>query len=124
MSNGIIRLDSLLRAILNDCLVHLQVGALANCGEPICCSAVNGFPPTKDNAASFYGDYHCDLPPWTLDMMFKEIRAKHPDIDFVIMTGDLPAHDIWRQNRTLNLESSEIVIESMKKHFGGKIESD
>ena len=50
--------------------------------------------------------------------MIGEIRKKHDAIDYVILTGDFPAHDVWRQNRTLNLKSAKIVTDIMKKHFG------
>ena len=34
-----------------------------------------------------WGEYTCDLPPWTLDQMLGDIAARHPDIAWVIVTG-------------------------------------
>ena len=99
-------------------LLDYTIGSLAKCNLPSCCSASNGFPSNKKDAAGYFGDYKCDLPPWALDHMLADIRARHKDIDYVLITGDFPAHDIWRQNRTRNLESIRLVASVMKKHFG------
>ena len=42
-------------------------------------------------------------------------------MDLVVVTGDYPPHDVWRQNRSDNLESSKLVADVLKKHFGGKL---
>ena len=34
-----------------------------------------------------WGEYTCDLPPWTLDRMLGDIAERHPDISWVIVTG-------------------------------------
>ncbi|TRY79928.1 hypothetical protein TCAL_07064 [Tigriopus californicus] len=94
-----------------------QIGANAECGEPVCCARINGYPVNRKLAADKLGDYRCDLPPWTLDAFMNEIRQRHPDIDYIFVTGDYPAHDVWRQNRTGNLESTKVVVNVIQKHF-------
>ncbi len=71
-------------------------------------------------AASFFGDYNCDLPPWSFEALMRDVARRHPDLDYVVVTGDYPPHDVWRQNRRNNLESSKLVAEVLRKHFGGE----
>ncbi len=95
----------------------VQVGARTHCPQPVCCSPANGKATKASNAASYFGDYHCDLPPWTLDQMVRDIARRHPDVDYVLLTGDFPAHDVWRQSRKANVESAKIVVDVIKKYF-------
>ena len=44
-------------------------------------------------------------------------QARNPEVDYIFLTGDYPAHDVWRQNRTTNLESTKVVIDIIQKHF-------
>ena len=60
------------------------------------------------------GDYQCDLPIWTYHAILKDIKQKHPNIDYIFVTGDFPAHDSWRQNRTGNIDSLYSVVEGIK----------
>ena len=53
--------------------------------------------------------------------MLKEISISHPGIDYIIVTGDFPAHDVWRQSRDMNLESTKTVVDTIRKHFPSKI---
>ena len=69
------------------------------------------------NSAGFFGDYNCDLPPWTFEMIVGEIRKAHSDIDYVILTGDSPARRIWNESKTSNLEQIHFVAQVMKKYF-------
>ena len=97
------------------------MGARSNCGKPLCCSKHDGYPKHKVHAAASVGDYHCDLPPWTFEAMIKRIRDEHPEgFDFIFLTGDYPAHDVWRQNRTTNLEATRIVTNVISKYFPSK----
>ena len=34
-----------------------------------------------------------------LCICFRQAKESHPDIKYIFLTGDFPAHDIWRQNR-------------------------
>ena len=51
--------------------------------------------------------------------MVKSIAERHRDIDYIFLTGDFPAHDIWRQSRRDNLASSKIVVDIVRKYFPG-----
>ena len=37
----------------------------------------------------------------------------------IILTGDLPAHDIWLQTQDYNLGTIKIVADALKKYFPG-----
>ena len=51
----------------------------------------------------------------------KSIAERHRDIDYVLLTGDFPAHDIWRQSRKDNLASSKVVVDIVRKYFPSKL---
>ncbi len=45
-----------------------------------------------------WGDYNCDIPVLTLENMLANVETLVGEqIDFIIMTGDLPPHDVWNQ---------------------------
>ena len=100
-----------------------KIGSNAACGDPICCSEYHDQIGFYLNPISFgssfrpagkMGDFKCDLPVWTYKAILKDIKEKHPDIDYIFLTGDFPAHDSWRQNRSGNIESLKNVVEGIK----------
>ena len=68
-------------------------GSLAECDEPICCRAYLG-----PGDAGVYGSYHCDSPVALLENALEHV-AKAEKFDYVIFTGDVPAHNVWNQSR-------------------------
>jgi len=64
-----------------------QPGALAECGQPLCCrnSSTVGKKTTSTNqTAGFWGDYrHCDIPLWTVESMFDHISRNEEVISFL-----------------------------------------
>lgn len=84
-------------------------GTSANCGDPLCCRA--DMVPLK-NATNDYnqvgghwGSYgHCDIPNHTYLSVLNDIKQRYgPDVDFVLWTGDVPAHDVWMQSEANQL---------------------
>ena len=61
--------------------------------------------------AGRFGDYHCDLPLPTLKAILQDVKSKHLDVDFIFLTGDYPAHDVWRQDRQHNLAAAKAIVE-------------
>src|SRR5699024_8771486 len=49
---------------------------------------------------------------------FRFIRDNHPDIDYIIWTGDIPAHDIWNQTKESQLQLITIASDLFDKYFG------
>lgn len=90
--------------------VFYQEGTNSNCGLPLCCRSWNG--PGTSGA---WGDYNCDIPVKTLEAGISQMSQL--DLDFVIVTGDLPPHDVWNQSLSYNLQYQQIVAELFEKHF-------
>ncbi|GLV33564.1 uncharacterized protein CBL_20281, partial [Carabus blaptoides fortunei] len=66
----------------------------------------------------------CDTPKITVDHMLKNIAETHPDIDYILWTGDLPPHDVcayivWNQTREENLKVHKDTVEQMSTRFPG-----
>lgn len=114
--------DKVLRVLqLSDTHVDTQyaTGGDAHCGEPMCCreSLVRKVP--LDEQSGYWGDYRdCDVPLRTLEGMLKHISLYHKDIDYVIWTGDVPAHDVWNQTRNGQLKLIRTVASLLDKHLG------
>ncbi|XP_076437537.1 sphingomyelin phosphodiesterase-like isoform X2 [Babylonia areolata] len=71
----------------------------ANCHEPLCCRSYDGKPEPGQDGAGHYGDYrNCDTPMWTLEGLFSHLSQQQ--YDYIMWTGDLPAHNVWNQSRT------------------------
>lgn len=85
-------------------------GSKVDCGEPLCCRSWNG----KGDAGK-WGDVKCDPPADLLDNLFQHITRTEP-VDYVIWTGDLPAHDIWNQSREAQIDVIR-KISSMLRHY-------
>ncbi|XP_031785988.1 sphingomyelin phosphodiesterase isoform X5 [Nasonia vitripennis] len=99
---------------------YYQEGTNAECNEPLCCRLTNGPALTPSAAAGKWGDYRkCDTPKRTVDHMLNHIAATHPDIDYIIWTGDLPPHDVWNQTRDENLKILRDTVKQMVKTFPG-----
>ncbi|XP_022092882.1 sphingomyelin phosphodiesterase-like [Acanthaster planci] len=76
-----------------------QEGAEVECGEPLCCRSNDGKPAKGKPAAGKWGDYRgCDTPTRVFENLLQYVAKEHK-IDFVYLTGDLPAHDVWNQTR-------------------------
>ena len=70
--------------------------------------------------AGHWGDARkCDTPLRTIEAMYRHIARSHPDIDFIYWTGDLPAHDIWRQTRASNADIVRGTARQLRHHFPG-----
>ncbi|KAJ1531727.1 hypothetical protein ONE63_000393 [Megalurothrips usitatus] len=99
---------------------YYQEGTNADCNEPLCCRLTNGPALSPQTAAGRWGDYRkCDTPKRTVDHMLQHIASTHPDIDYIIWTGDLPPHDVWNQTREENLSVLKETVAQMAQLFPG-----
>ncbi|XP_063219326.1 sphingomyelin phosphodiesterase isoform X2 [Bacillus rossius redtenbacheri] len=99
---------------------YYHEGSNANCKEPLCCRLTNGPARTSHDAAGRWGDYRkCDTPKRTVDHMLQHISNTHPDIDYILWTGDLPPHDVWNQTREQNLMILRETVNQMIQTFPG-----
>ena len=56
--------------------------------------ASTGLAGEDQTPAGYWGDYNCDLPLRTLEAMMAGVRDNdNIDFDYIIYTGDSPAHD-------------------------------
>ena len=83
-------------AIISD--LHVDYGytpGMSNdCGKPICCRHDSGLPTKPSQIAKKWGDFNCDLAPWTLDSMMSFIKdSAQPDI--LLWGGDSIPHTLW-----------------------------
>jgi len=113
------------RKILHMTDVHIDlsyvIGGESDCGLPMCCGNSSGFASSEDTAAGYWGDYQCDIPVWTVRHMMEHIKAEHGDeIDYIMVTGDYPAHDVWLQSREGNLASARTFLDLVKENFPDK----
>lgn len=81
--------------------LHLDLeytpGAAKHCDQILCCRASAGFPSDPSQQASPYGEYGCDVPMATFELMGDFINTQiKPDVLF--WTGDIPPHDMWNYN--------------------------
>nr|CAD7195605.1 unnamed protein product [Timema douglasi] len=86
-------------------------GTNTHCGEPLCCRKDSPASQTENNGAGYWSDYQCDLPFHFVDKMLREIIHKHPNIDYVYMTGDIVDHAIWQTSPESN---SKVIIQVTK----------
>jgi len=113
------------RKILHISDVHLdlsyEIGALAACDLPNCCMNITGPADNPEDAAMYWGDYRCDLPSWTFRHMLEHIKQDHgEEFEYIIITGDYPAHDVWLQSRENNLAHTKTVVDAVKEVFPTK----
>ncbi|KAK3847625.1 MAG: Metallo-dependent phosphatase-like protein [Linnemannia gamsii] len=90
-----------------------EPGVEAACDKPICCRT---YPTTNTTApprraAATWGDYRCDTPVKLTQDLMKFIRKEIPNIDFAILTGDVPPHDTW-------LQTKETVVPIEERAYG------
>ncbi|XP_064389066.1 sphingomyelin phosphodiesterase-like isoform X2 [Halichondria panicea] len=95
-------------------------GLSNDCGEPLCCRPPNK-PGTGSTAAGYWGDYMCDVPYHTLENMMQSIVARKDEFEWVYMTGDLPAHNVWNQSRDDQLYVLKTLVGLLKKYLPDKI---
>ncbi|KAF9584348.1 hypothetical protein BGW38_006781 [Lunasporangiospora selenospora] len=74
-------------------------GAEAECNRPTCCRKYSDSPVKPTRAASSWGDYKCDTPI-KLGKHLLDHVPKVANASFAILTGDIPPHDVWIQDKS------------------------
>ncbi|CAH1158391.1 unnamed protein product [Phyllotreta striolata] len=93
-------------------------GSPSNCEEPLCCRNYSTPSANETIPAGRWGSYaKCDSPKILIENMLEFIALQHPDIDYIIWTGDLPPHDIWNQTKESNLNIIKECVEQMFRYF-------
>ena len=91
------------------------------CGLPVCCHEVNGPGPSGPTTAGFFGDYSCDTPPQLAQSLLDFLATLDPLPDFILYTGDDPAHDVWKQSRAENLNAIQLWSSMLNDTLGVSI---
>ena len=79
----------------------------------------------EDDKAGYWGDARkCDTPLRTIEAMYRHIATHHPELDFIYWTGDLPAHDIWKQTRESNADIVRVSSIFVRYSFFGCCEDN
>ena len=100
--------------------LHLDLdyvpGSAKVCDDILCCRAYAGFPEEKENQASPWGEYECDLPFSTFAAMGDFIREEiKPDL--IAWTGDVPPHDMWNYNLDYVKKYQGVMTDFFKANF-------
>ncbi|KAF8381234.1 asm-2, partial [Pristionchus pacificus] len=59
----------------------------------------------------------CDLPYRTFDAAMRHISETHKDLDYIIITGDLEAHDMWDYTREKTQANIANFTQALIKYF-------
>lgn len=100
---------------------NYEEGAFAQCGEPVCCRADQGYPEDKSLRAGRWGDYRdCDIPWITIQNTFDHITDSKQNFDIIYFTGDIIDHGIWATSYGYNKKSMKKVFQALRDTFKGK----
>ncbi|KAI0244675.1 hypothetical protein L0F63_004807, partial [Massospora cicadina] len=95
-----------------------EVGAEADCNKPICCQKdSNSDTKTKEikRPASKWGEYNCDANLAMISSMLA--NAGQREYEMVLFTGDVPAHDLWKEERERSSKMEAEAFELPNRHF-------
>ncbi|KAK3815473.1 MAG: Metallo-dependent phosphatase-like protein [Benniella sp.] len=95
-------------------------GSEGDCNRPLCCRKYADSPLTPKRAASTWGDYKCDSPIKLGQDLLKHV-PKVANPNFTILTGDIPPHDIWLQNKDSVIAVEEIAYSTMQAGLSSKV---
>ncbi|KAI9473630.1 MAG: Metallo-dependent phosphatase-like protein [Benjaminiella poitrasii] len=73
-----------------------ESGTDAVCDKPFCCRAAYTDFSNITKPASKWGEYSCDTSMELIRSLLEYIPTVEPNIQFGIMTGDVPPHEVWK----------------------------
>lgn len=86
-----------------------------DCSDPLCCRT-NETIKNHSRLAGYWGSLgYCDTPYWTLEALLQHLSKN--TYDYIIWTGDLPAHDDWSQSREDQVSALYALTEMLQKYF-------
>ncbi|XP_054162145.1 sphingomyelin phosphodiesterase-like [Oppia nitens] len=99
--------------------LYYTPGASSVCGESTCCR------PTSyghNHSAGVWAEtrYLCDVGLPFAEQAIRHMGAEHPDLDFVIWTGDNVPHDEFNSTQQQDLENNRLIASVVKSTFGQK----
>lgn len=86
-----------------------KIGSNTACGDPLCCRSGSG-------NAGYWGSVGCDTNIHLLTSALETLKQLYPNPDFIMWTGDAPAHDVWNQTQQLN-DNASLFISSLFSEY-------
>jgi sphingomyelin phosphodiesterase len=97
---------------------YYEPGSVVNCNEPLCCRKNSTADKHNLISAGVWGSYgKCDVSKKLIDDVFLRMAKQHPDVDFIIWTGDIPPHDIWEQTREGHVDNIRYTTKKLLEAF-------
>ena len=101
--------------------MYYENNTAVNCGLPQCCrkeynQTLDGKPVEMSQE---FGAFECDTPLSTWNSLLDQISVLNHSNPFkmILLTGDIPSHDIWNQSHSRNLEIITQVLEDLERLF-------
>lgn len=94
-------------------------GSVVNCNEPLCCQGISKVLQNAKSTekAGYWGTLgYCDTPYWTFENLL-EYASKKEKYDYIMWTGDLPAHNDWNQSREAQIGILKNTTATILKYF-------
>ncbi|KAG0042518.1 hypothetical protein BGZ83_000362 [Gryganskiella cystojenkinii] len=95
-------------------------GSEGDCNRPLCCRKYADSPLTPKRKASTWGDFKCDSPIKLGQDLLQHV-PKVANVSFSILTGDVPPHDVWLQNKDTVVAIEEQAYSTMKSGLTTKV---
>ncbi|TKR81616.1 hypothetical protein L596_015459 [Steinernema carpocapsae] len=99
-----------------DCTNHEIINTYA-----YCCRGYKGDDrpnnPVRVPAGKWGAPFKCDIPYRMFDLAMKHISQKEPNLDYIIITGDLESHNIWDYTRPGHVNAIENITSALLEYF-------
>ncbi|EAX86868.1 Ser/Thr protein phosphatase, putative [Trichomonas vaginalis G3] len=97
---------------LND--IHIDLSYNPKSNKDWCHSQTNNLLESWE-----FGQYNCDPPPKLYDSLVESLKTNVPSVDFILLGGDLPSHDLGG-NYTFLKEHFRLITDPLEKLYPNK----
>ncbi|EEB20401.1 sphingomyelin phosphodiesterase, putative [Pediculus humanus corporis] len=87
------------------------------CDDWLCCRVESGKPKINESAAGMWGGWKCDIPEKTLDSFLNHVNSTQGPFDYILWTGDIPAHATWKQTKEESIYMLRSTVKKILKYF-------
>ncbi|GMT31293.1 hypothetical protein PFISCL1PPCAC_22590, partial [Pristionchus fissidentatus] len=85
--------------------------------DPFSTGVRNNAATVKVPAGKWGSPWDCDLPYRTFEVTMKHIAQTHKDIDYIMITGDMEAHDMWEYSQEKTKANIENITATLVNYF-------
>ena len=75
---------------------------------------------TGNNSAGYWGEPLCDLPMQTLVNLMEHLNDTSDQFEWIYLTGDLPAHNVWDQTKSGQVSILKKIISLFDEYLPNK----